>query len=187
MNSVTNWKQNINNERIRLMLFYFNAWIQIHGREFFFQIGETFLMRYLLESCTFKEEIINFFKNIHLLLPQMVNFNCTLYLFLPCLYLYLPWFTWCEMSRLYCHPVSCLIPVSSRGKVHLVENTCQRTTVFHTIDQGTTTNEKNPVKYILGKLRFWTHHCNWKTLLFKERDMIYICMMFFLSLRNRVI
>lgn len=65
------------------------------------------------------------------------------------------------MSRLCCHPVSCLIPVSSRGKVHLVENTCQRTTVFHTIDQGTTTNEKNPVKYILGKLRFWTHHCIW--------------------------
>lgn len=88
----------------------------------------------------------------------MVNFNCTLYLFLPCLYLYLPWFTWCEMSRLYCHPVSCLIIVSSRGKVHLVENTCQRTTVFHTIDQGTTTNEKNPVKYILGKLRFRSHH-----------------------------
>lgn len=168
MNSVTNWKQNINNERIRLMLFYFNAWIQIHGREFFSNWWNV------LDEISFRIMYI-----------QRRNFNCTLYLFLPCLSLYLPWFTWCEMSRLYCHPVSCLIPVSSRGKVHLVENTCQRTTVFHTIDQGTTTNEKNPVKYILGKLRFWTHHCNWKTLLFKGRDMIY--MMFFLSLRNRVI
>lgn len=58
------------------------------------------------------------------------------------------------MSQLYCRPASCLILVSSRGKVDLVENTCQRTTLFHTIDQGTTTNEKNSVKYILGKLRF---------------------------------
>lgn len=41
------------------------------------------------------------------------------------------------MSQLYCRPVSCLILVSSRGKVDLVENTCQRTTLFHTIDQGT--------------------------------------------------
>lgn len=58
------------------------------------------------------------------------------------------------MSQLYCRPASCLILVSSRGKVDLVEITCQRTTLFHTIDQGTTTNEKNSVKYILGKLRF---------------------------------
>lgn len=32
----------------------------------FIQIGETFFMRYFLESCTFKEEIMKLFQNVHL-------------------------------------------------------------------------------------------------------------------------